>query len=282
VKDIKIKAAILIVGLVLGVGGAAAGILISPQLHGIEKEFRCVGCHGQLHAAVQLDSLPYNAIVDLTGDVVKPGFITVNDVFPYRASEPKSVSLPEFIKTYGSTTDYSRVILVSTDGGRVSLEREYISEKSLLVPFLEGIRFTDENQHASTWLKGISEIIVVGNERKVAVDGKPYTMGGLLAGPTVSVSAEGGTAMKANLKTDAIFRGEYAHLYKGAVVGNVVAERDYKKLTATDRGGKSYDLSREESDGCVLTIVDGKTTLVLPKESRRLWVFDLVDLKSSK
>ena len=206
-KDIRIKAAILVVGLVLGVGGAAAGLLISPQLHGIEREFRCVSCHGSVHGAVQLESLPYNALVMLTGDVTKPGYVTVNDIFPYRGAEQKGISIPKFIETYGATTDFSRIILVSTDGGRVSLDREYVSEKSLLLPYLEGIRFSDENQHVSTWLKGISEIIVVGDGRKLSIDGKPYTMGGLLAGPTVSVSAEGGAAMKANLKTDEVFRG---------------------------------------------------------------------------
>ena len=278
-RDLKPRILILVAGLVLGIAGSAAGLLVSPQLHGIEREFRCVGCHGSIHGAVQIETLPYNALVLLTGDVAKAGFVTVNDVFPYRADPPRSVTLAEFVRLYGGTTEFSQLVLVSTDGGRVALDQQYVTEKSLLLPYLEGVRFSDENQHVSTWLKGINQIIVIGKERPVLVSGKPYTMGQLLAGPVVTVSTEAGRAMKANAKTEAIFRGEYAHLHTGAALGSLLGQQQFSALTVVDATGNSVRIPKEKTDAAILTIVDNRTTMVLPTESRREWVFGVTEVR---
>jgi hypothetical protein len=87
------------------------------------------------------------------GDVPQATYFFVDDLFPYHEAElGTAISLPDLLARYGAQ-EFSQVALESLDGVFVTLDRQYVTERSRLVPYMEGIRFKDENQHASTWLK---------------------------------------------------------------------------------------------------------------------------------
>ncbi|MCJ7619914.1 MAG: hypothetical protein MUP64_06825, partial [Anaerolineae bacterium] len=221
----------VLVGVAIGVAGSIGGLLISPKLTGITSEFRCVDCH-QLHGAINLDEVPFNSFVLLTGDVPEPRLISVNDILPYRYAGEAGLSLPDFLANNG-VEDFKEVSLISTDGGIVTLERQYVSERSLLLPYLESIRFQDDGLHVSTWLKGINKIIVIGEELPIIIDGRATSMGRLLRENTLTVVSERSYPMYRSEEDGEVRKGEYSHLHTGAPIGDVVAHRDFATLTVT-------------------------------------------------
>jgi hypothetical protein len=269
----------LSVGVAIGVAGSIGGLLVSPKLAGISSEFRCVDCH-QLHGAVSLDDVPFNSFVLLTGDVPEPRLIGVNEMLPYRLSGQASLSLLDFL-TENGVQDFKEVSLVSTDGGIVTLERQYVSERSLLLPYLESIRFQDDGLHVSTWLKGINKIIVIGEELPIIIDGRATSMGRLLRENTLTVVSERSYPMYRSEEDGEVRKGEYSHLHTGASIRDLVAHRDFSTLTVTDAEGETYTIEARQAKQAILTIYYGKPTLLLPELHKGEWVSDVVRVVSN-
>jgi hypothetical protein len=269
----------LLVGVVIGVAASVGGLLISPKLTGISSEFRCVECH-QLHGAISLDNVPFNAFVLLTGDVPEPRLISVNEMLPYRLSGQASLPLLDFLKQNG-VESFKEVSLIATDGGIVTLERQYVSERSLLLPYLESIRFQDDGLHISTWLKGINEIIVIGEELPIIIDGRATSMGRLLRENTLTVVAERSYPMYSSEEDGEVRKGEYSHLHTGAAIHDVVAHRDFSTLTVTDAEGQTHTIEARDAKQAILTIYYGKPTLLLPELNKGEWVSDVVRIVSN-
>jgi len=82
------------------------------------------------------------------------------------------------------------VTLVSGDGGFVTIAPDQLTDQALLLPYTDGIRFASEDLHVSSWLKNISQIIVVGEETPLKIDGNETSLGRLLLGPTQEVTVE--------------------------------------------------------------------------------------------
>ena len=269
----------VLVGILIGVVGSVGGLLISPRLAGISSDFRCADCH-QLHGAINLDDVPFNALVLLTGDVHEPKLIGVNDILPYRYAGETSAALLEFLAQNG-VEDFKEVSLISTDGGIVTLERQYLSDRSLLLSFLESIRFQDDGLHVSTWLKGINKIIVVGEERPIIIDARATSMGRLLRENTLTVIAERGYPMYRSEVDGQVRKGEYSHLHTGAPISEVVAHPDFTTLTVTDSQGETYTIDNRQAEQAIITIYYGKPTLLFPELHRGDWISDVVRVESS-
>ena len=269
----------VLVGVAIGVAGSIGGLLISPKLTGITSEFRCVDCH-QLHGAINLDEVPFNSFVLLTGDVPEPRLISVNDILPYRYAGEAGLSLPDFLANNG-VEDFKQVSLISTDGGIVTLERQYVSERSLLLPYLESIRFQDDGLHVSTWLKGINKIIVIGEELPIIIDGRATSMGRLLRENTLTVASERSYPMYRSEEDGEVRKGEYSHLHTGAPISELVAHRDFSTLTITDAEGETYAIEARDAEQAILTIYYGKPTLMLPELHKGEWVSDVVRVVSN-
>jgi len=269
----------VLVGVAIGVAGSIGGLLISPKLTGITSEFRCVDCH-QLHGAINLDEVPFNSFVLLTGDVPEPRLISVNDILPYRYAGEAGLSLPDFLANNG-VEDFKQVSLISTDGGIVTLERQYVSERSLLLPYLESIRFQDDGLHVSTWLKGINKIIVIGEELPIIIDGRATSMGRLLRENTLTVVSERSYPMYRSEEDGEVRKGEYSHLHTGAPISELVAHRDFSTLTITDAEGETYAIEARDAQQAILTIYYGKPTLMLPELHKGEWVSDVVRVVSN-
>lgn len=269
----------VLVGVAIGMAGSIGGLLISPKLTGITSEFRCVDCH-QLHGAISLDEVPFNSFVLLTGDVPEPRLISVNDILPYRYAGEAGLSLPDFLANNG-VEDFKQVSLISTDGGIVTLERQYVSERSLLLPYLESIRFQDDGLHVSTWLKGINKIIVIGEELPIIIDGRATSMGRLLRENTLTVVSERSYPMYRSEEDGEVRKGEYSHLHTGAPINELVAHRDFSTLTITDAEGETYTIEARDAEQAILTIYYGRPTLMLPELHKGEWVSDVARVVSN-
>ena len=235
----------------------------------------CAECH-DVHGAIEWADAPFQSQVWILGDVPKATYFLVDDLFPYREAEMgTAISLPELLTRYGAS-DFSRVALESLDGGIVTLDRQYVTEHSRLVPYLEGIRFQDENQHESTWLKGVRWIIVVGEETPLEIEGQATSMGRLLLGQRATVAAEGGDALYVSALDGKTYRGDYAHLYTGARLAPLLGDEPYTTLEVTDAAGKVREYPADQVAEAIMATVDGRPSLVLPDAPRREWVIDVL------
>lgn len=269
----------VVVGMVIGIAGSVAGLLVSPRLAGISSDFRCVDCH-QLHGAVTLDNVPFNSLLLLTGDVPSPELLSVNEILPYRYAGQVSVSLPDFLAENG-VDDFKETSLISTDGGIVTIEEEYVSEGSLLLPYAEGVRFQDDNLHVSMWLKGVSKIIVIGNELPLIVDGRATSIGRLLREDTLTVISERSYPMYRSEEDGEVRKGEYSHLHTGAPMSDLVAHPDFSTLTVTDAQGEVHTIDARAAERAILTAYRGSVTLLLPDAHKGEWISDVVRVVSN-
>jgi len=239
----------------------------------------CAECH-DVHGAIEWDDAPFQSQVWIMGDVPEASYFFVDDLFPYRQEDlGTAISLPDLLARYG-VDDFERIAIESLDGGIVALDREYVTEHARLVPYLEGLRFQDENQHVSTWLKGVRWITVVGAETPLEIDGVVTSMGRLLLGDRVTVSAEGGDALYVSPLDGKTYRGDYAHLYTGALLARLLGEDAYTTLIVTDAAGNAREYPAEQVADAVIATVDGRPTLLLPGASRRDWVIDVTRIET--
>ncbi len=272
----KLTLALLAVGAIL-VGVALASWRVFPTEDMIARA-TCAECH-DVHAAIEYEDVPFQSQVWILGDVPEATYFIVSDLFPYAQQEPNtSISLPDLLAEYG-VTEWGRVAIESLDGGIVIFDREYVSQESLLVPYAEGIRFKDENQHESTWLKGVRWIVVVGDETPLSVAGEETSMGRLLLQDRTTVVAEGGDAIYTSPLDGEIYRGEYAHTYTGARLSALLQGAEYDAIQAVAAGGKVTEYARDDVGRAIIATVNGRPSLLLPEAGRSQWVLDLTEVR---
>ncbi len=266
-----------------GVAGLVLGVTLSswkafPSEDMIARA-SCAECH-DVHGAIEFAEAPFQSQIWILGDVPEATYVIVDDLFPYAEQQQgTSISLPDLLDRYGAG-DWARVAIESLDGGLVILEREYVTSDSLLVPYLEGARFIDRNQHESTWLKGVRWIVVEGREAPLRIGERQTSLGRLLLGERATVVAEGSEAMYHSERDGQVYRGEYAHVYTGGRVSEVLgADWSSERFRATDASGAETLFTRVELEGAVIATVNGGPALVLPAEGRGGWVLDLVALE---
>jgi hypothetical protein len=238
----------------------------------------CDTCHDD-HGAVELENVPFYAAVAFTGDVPEPGYLRINDVLPYRDQPHTHVPLLDFLSERG-VTDFVSVTMASRDEGFVTIERPNLTDSSLLMPYEDGIRFADENLHASTWIKGITRIIVVGAEKPLRVDGQATSMGRLLLGPTRSVTVEQTDVMLKSEADGQIREGKTAARVEGAPIDEIVTNPAFTTLLVRDGSGREHALTAEEARGAVLYVNRGQVVLVLPERGRSQWIVDITEINS--
>lgn len=265
----------LAIGLVLGVGFGSWRLFPTEDMI---ARATCAKCH-DVHGSIEWRDAPFQSQVWILGDVPEATYLVVNDLFPYREGQQSTgISLPELLAHHGAP-DYSRVALESLDGGIVILEQRYLTEESVLVPYMEGIRFKDQNQHVSTWLKGVRWIIVEGRDRPLLVAGERTSMGRLLLADRTTVITEGGDAIYKSPLNGEIYRGNYAHTVVGARLASLVPKlADCGALLVRDRKGQVREISCPSANRGVIATVDGRPALVLPDRPRRDWVLDVVEI----
>ena len=264
-----------VLGLVVGVGLASWRAFPSEDM---VARASCAECH-DVHGAIEFAEAPVQSQVWVLGDVPEGTYFMVADLFPYATEEQgTSISLDDLLARYG-VTEWERVGIESLDGGLVVLDREYVTEHSLLVPYVEGIRFMDRNQHESTWLKGVRWIIVEGAETPLTIGDRQTSLGRLLLADRTTVVAEGAEAMYRSELDGEIYRGLYAHVYTGARVPAALGDAwEAEAFYAVSAAGQETPFTKEDLQRAVIATANGRPTLVLPDEGRGRWVIDLVAL----
>jgi hypothetical protein len=263
-----------------------AGVLIEEagtmsqcaDCHDATDFHTCDTCHDD-HGAIAMENVPFYAVIAFTGDVPEPGYVFINDVLPYRDQPHTHVPLLDFL-TAQSVTDFESVTMASRDEGFVTIERPNLTDSSLLMPYEDGIRFADENLHISTWIKGITRIVVVSAEKPLRIDGQVTSMGRLLLGPTRSVTVEQTDVMLKSEADGQIREGKTAARIEGAPVDEIVANPAFDTLLVRDSSGQEHTLAAEEVGGAVLYLSWGQVVLVLPGHGRSQWIEDVVEIVS--
>jgi len=240
----------------------------------------CEACHDD-HGAVEMANVPFNSLLLLIGDVPEPGYISINEILPYRDQPNTHVSLLDFLAEHG-VTDFESVTLTSRDEGFVTFERPNLTDEALLMPHVDGVRFAAENLHVSTWLKGVWRIIVVGIDRPLQIDGQATSSGRLLLGPTHSITVEQTDVMLKSETDGQIRKGKTASRLEGAPIEAIVANPGFQQILVRDRSGREHTLTAEEARGAVLVQMRNQATLVLPERGRAQWVADVVEIVSQR
>jgi hypothetical protein len=246
------------------------------ECHDTSKSHTCYTCHDE-HGSVEMPLVPFNVGVWLTGDVAAEKLIPVNDILPYRDQPHTQKSLLEFLAEQG-VTEFESVTFASNDGGFNTIERANINDEAVFVPHTDGIRFSAENLHISVWLRGITRIIVVGNETPLRIAGQDTSYGRLLLGPTLSVTVEQADVMLKSETDGQVRRAKTAYRREGAPV-DILAGGEFQSLTVIDSAGATNTLSATEAADAIVTRVDGSMTLVMPARGYSLWLKNVVEIR---
>lgn len=246
------------------------------ECHEAEAFHDCTTCHDD-HGAVEFAEVPFFNMVAFTGDVPKPGFIRLNDILPYR-EQPNTQLVVEDLLTQQGVTAFESVTFASNDGGYVTIEPADLNDRALLLPYADGVRFASEDLHVSTWLKGITRIIVVGEETPLTIDGEATSIGRLLMGPTQAVTVQQTDVMFVSEEDGQTRTAKTAYRLEGAPVATLVGPFDV--LRVTDASGETVEVPAEDAHNAVLVAERDGVTLVLPDFGRGSWVEQVVEIES--
>lgn len=247
------------------------------ECHEAAAFHRCSTCHDD-HGAVEFSELPFFAMIEVTGDVPDPGFVQVNEVLPYRDQPHTMLPLQDFLKDQG-VEEFVSVSLTSRDGGFITIPVENINERALLLPFSDGIRFASEDLHVSTWLKGLTGVIVVGDQLPLVINGEPTSIGRLLLGPTRQVTVEPAKVMFVSEQDGEVRDAQTASRVRGAALEDLLEGELDRGIIVQDQDGVEYEYTESELAGAVLTPGRKGTTLVIPDSARVDWVDGVVELR---
>lgn len=238
----------------------------------------CTTCHDE-HGAVELAGVRFFEVVELTGDVPEHRFVRVNEVLPDQENAGTHILLFDFLAQNGVDT-FESVTFTTNDGGLTTIQAQYLDETAMLVPYVDGVRFVTESVHSSTWLKGIQQIIVVGEEKPLLIDGEATSIGRLLVGETVRLTVEGSETMLIDDegRTGLAF---VANWVEGARLLPLLKHASPDGVTVTDGNGLQVDFAIEELENAVIAIVRREITLVLPERGRALWPTGVVQIESN-
>ncbi|MFO8036571.1 MAG: hypothetical protein R6U57_08120 [Anaerolineales bacterium] len=248
------------------------------ECHEEETYHRCYTCHDE-HGAVEFADVPFYAMIAFTGDVPDPGYLEVNDVLPYQDHPYTQLPLQDLLEREG-VENFESVALISRDGGLVIIPKESLNQRALLMPYSDGIRFASEDLHVSTWLKGLTGIIVVGTERPLTIQGENTSIGRLLLGPTREVTVEQAKVMFASEEDGKVREAQTASRVLGAALSDLLSSEEYRVVIVTDQAGERYELPAEEIADVVLAPMSSGTTLVFPGRARAQWIDEVVKIET--
>jgi hypothetical protein len=239
----------------------------------------CDTCHDD-HGAVEFADVPFYAVIAFQGDVPEPGYIQINEILPYQDQPNTFVIVKEFLADQG-VEDFESVTFSARDEGFVTVTRENLTDAARLMPYVDGVRFASEDLHVSTWIKGITRIIVVGTETPITIDGEATSMGRLLLGPTRAVTVEQTDVMLKSEDDGEVRRGKTASRVTGAPLTTLLSA-DFDAVTVETADGETMTLDAAEVQDAVLVQRRDSPTLVLPGRGRSEWIGDVVALSAGR
>jgi hypothetical protein len=252
-----------------------AGTMVEcAECHEAEVFHTCDTCHDD-HGAIELEGVPFYAMVSVTGDVPDPGYVTIHEILPYPEQPHTRLPLLDFLAAQGVET-FESVTMVSDDQGFITVPKDQLTDQAWLLPYEDGIRFASEDLHVSAWIKGITRFIVVGEGTPLTIDGEPTSIGRLLLGPTRSVTVEQTTVMLKSEEDGVIREAKTASRVEGAPLP------ENHTLHVRDADGQTHTLADEEVQGALLALIRGEVTLVLPGRGRSEWISGVVEIETER
>lgn len=248
------------------------------ECHNSADFHTCETCHDD-HGAVELANIPFSKIVELSGDVPDPSFVRIYQAIPDQENLGTHITLFQFLENHG-VDDFESVTFTTNDGGITTIEREYLDETALLVPYIDGVRFITESVHSSTWLKGISRITIVTEEKPLTIDGESTSIGRLLLGETIRVTVEGSEVMLTG-KDGKTSRAFVANWAEGPSLLPLLKNPSPKGVVVTNSEGNETELTFEEIQDAIIAIIRDEVTLVLPDRGRSVWPTKIVEIDSN-
>lgn len=246
------------------------------ECHQAKDFHRCSTCHDD-HGAVEFAELPFFGMITFTGDVPEPGVIEINQILPYRDQPHTHITLKNFLQEQG-VSEFESVSLTSRDGGLITIQEENLTDQALLLPFSDGVRFAAEDLHVSTWLKGLTGITVVGNERPLMINGERTSIGRLLLGPIRLVTVEPARVMYISGQDGQVREAQTAFRVLGAALTDIFADQAFCRIRVVDDRGESQVFPAEEIKLAVLIPGSSGPTLVLPDRGRTSWIKNVVEI----
>lgn len=258
---------------------AAESVILDEcaECHEAQDYHGCETCHDD-HGAIEFADLPFYSLITLAGDVPEPGFVSVHQILPYQDQPETRVQLSEFLAEQG-LSDFESVTLMSNDGGFVTLQRDQLTDRAWLLPYEDGVRFACEDLHVSSWLKGITRLIVVGVETPLIIDGVETSMGRLLLGPTVKHTVEQTEVSLRSEQDGAVRAASVASRLEGVPLAEHLDLDRIRSVQVRTSTGELLNLDRDSLYSAFLTQFRGQTTLVLPGRGRTEWVAGLIALE---
>ena len=240
------------------------------ECHEAENFHSCETCHDD-HGAIELAGVPFYAMIEFTGDVPAPGYILLDDILPYRDQPHTHIPLLEMLQEQG-VEDFESVTLASPDGGFITIAKDQLTSRALLLPYEDGVRFASEDLHVSTWLKGIRRIIVVGKDTPLQINGEATSFGRLLLGPTKAVTVEQAAVMFQSEEDGEIRKAFTASRLEGIPLNEIFQADSFKQLSILDQSGKVHTFTPDEIEGAILAPIHANLTLVFPERGRSQWI----------
>jgi len=248
------------------------------ECHSGDEFHTCDTCHDE-HGSSELTNIGFYEVIELTGDVPDPSSVRVNELLPNQDEKGTFVTVKDFLSQYG-VDRFESVSFITIDGGIATIEAQYLDEEAMLLPYVDGIRFASESLHASSWLKGISRIIVIGENKPLVIDGVATSIGRLLIGDTMRIAVESTDVMLATEDghTSHAFVGNWI---EGAPLLPLLNNSQPESITLTDSTGETIELSSEEIVNAILGVVRDEVTLILPDRGRSAWPTDILEIESN-
>jgi len=232
----------------------------------------CTTCHDE-HGDAVLTGVEFDEVVDLVGDVPAPGPVAVAQIVPRDATPPGGMPLLDFLASHG-VESFERVALFSGDGSQVEIARDELSPSSLLMPHTDGVRFADEQHHYSTWLKGLTRIVVVGSDRPLRLGDQQTSIGRLLLQPTRSVTVEGTEVMLAPRDGGPTRQARTATRLQGIPLTQLLPNPG--PVTVLDGAGGRRALDADAVEDALLVQEPGGLTMVFEARGRAAWITGVV------
>jgi len=246
------------------------------ECHASDDFHSCETCHGD-HGEVVLADVPFSSIVALAGDVPQPAYIPIHQIMPASDGRQSHYSIQSLLAEYG-VDSFASVTLSSNDGGFITLLADELTDQAYLLPYVDGLRFICEDLHASTWLKGITRIIVVQNETPLSINGQETSIGRILLGRTVMITVEETSVMLQSEEDGQLRTAMTASRVEGASLSALFGGELPLQVQILDAAGAFTLLSRADLEGALLAQFHGQTTLVLPSRARQQWIMGVVSI----
>jgi hypothetical protein len=275
----KTKAvALVLLGVPFGVALTFAAKNVLPIMEHLPAGGgRCVTCH-DLHGAVVLDELHTDVWIRLTGDLPKPVWVETAKLFGYERDGVVGVRLLDLLADYGCTK-FRQLVIISADGGHVSIDGDDVTDTTLLVRHLDSVRLVDERLPSPSWLHSILEICIVASDPALQIGDELTTFGELVSGSRRQAITEPTRVALDDQDAGVVRRCVLSRLTPGVRVCDLVGPAAGRVTVTAAERSVTFDADEVRNAIICRDERDGRVMLALPDKRRGSWLADVTAVR---